>query len=156
MLVFPDARHAVPAILAIEQRCAAEEHFPAIRGGINAGPVLFQAGEYLGATVNLAARLAAAAERHQVLVGADVRREAADAPGVAFRPVGARRLKGITEPVEVWDATSTTAGTRARLVDPVCGMELSPEEVSVRLSSDAGEVAFCSQACLRRYVARNQ
>jgi class 3 adenylate cyclase len=46
------------------------------------GPVLYREGDYLGAGVNLAARLVAVAERHQVLVSAAVRERVADLAGV--------------------------------------------------------------------------
>lgn len=155
MLVFPDACHAVQTVLAIEQACAAEDQFPAIRGGVNAGSALFQGGEYVGATVNAAARLADAAGRHQVLVSPEARREAGDLPGIAFHPLGTRRLKGIADPIEVWEARPTAPAAGPRLVDPVCGMEMAPDEVAVRLSSETGDLAFCSQTCLRRWVARS-
>jgi adenylate cyclase len=154
MIVFPDARHAVPAVLDVERRSDAEPSFPAIRVGVNAGPVVFQAGEYVGTTVNVAARLADAAGRHQVLVTASVRQAAGDLPGIAFRPAGTQRLKGLAEPLEVWEARATDAHRGPRLTDPVCGMEMAPEEVAVRLSSETGDLAFCSQTCLRRWVAR--
>jgi YHS domain-containing protein len=40
-----------------------------------------------------------------------------------------------------------------RSQDPVCGMELQLEEVVARLSIDGTERSFCSDECLRRFVA---
>jgi YHS domain-containing protein len=44
------------------------------------------------------------------------------------------------------------AGTD-KLIDPVCGMEMSPSEVSARLTLEGEDRAFCSEDCLRKFVA---
>jgi YHS domain-containing protein len=41
----------------------------------------------------------------------------------------------------------------ARLIDPVCGMELGEGDEAARLSLEGEERAFCSQQCLQRFVA---
>jgi class 3 adenylate cyclase len=153
MLVFLDPRSAVACALEIEGATQREPSFPAVRSGVHWAPALFQDGDYVGASVNLTARIAAAAERHQVLVTAAVRRAAAGLPDVDFVRSGRKRLKGISDEVEVFAARSRAHPPLARLVDPVCGMELSPGEVAVRLSLDGVERVFCSDACLRRFVA---
>jgi class 3 adenylate cyclase len=66
--------------------------------------VIFQDGEYFGRTVNLAARLAGAAEPGQTLVDSDVVRLAGNRDDVDFRKLGAVSLKGIALPVEVYEA----------------------------------------------------
>ena len=38
----------------------------------------------------------------------------------------------------------------------VCGMELRPVEVAARLSLEGEERVFCSQKCLRRFIAAPQ
>jgi YHS domain-containing protein len=35
----------------------------------------------------------------------------------------------------------------------VCGLELSPTEVAARLALEGKERVFCSEECLRRFVA---
>ncbi len=154
MLVFPEPRSAVACALEIERRTAAEPQFPAVRGGVHWGRVLYREGDYLGTTVNVAARLAAQAQRHQVLVTAAVRKEADGLPNVEFVPLGRRRLKGIADELELFEVVAQAdAVPRPRLVDPVCGMELDPAEVAARLSLAGQERAFCSQECLQRFVA---
>ncbi len=154
MLMFPEPRSAVTCALEIEQRTAAETQFPAVRSGLHWGPVLYREGDYVGASVNVAARVAAEAQRHQVLVTAPVRREAAGLTDIDFVPLGTRRLKGLTDDVELFQVLwRAREGAEQRQVDPVCGMELGHGEVAARLSLEDRERVFCSQECLQRFVA---
>jgi hypothetical protein len=52
--------------------------------------------------MNLAARLADVAQRHEIVVTAAVKNEAAGVPGVEFVPLGRRALKGIAEEIDVF------------------------------------------------------
>ena len=154
MLMFPEPRSAVTCALEIEDRTAAEPQFLAVRSGLHWGPVLYREGDYVGASVNVAARVAAEAQRHQVLVTAPVRREAAGLTDVDFVPLGTRRLKGLTDDVELFQVLwRAREGAEQRQIDPVCGMELGPGEVAARLSLEGRERVFCSQECLQRFVA---
>src|SRR5581483_10278504 len=134
MLAFADPRLAVGCAVEIERRAAAMERFPALRSGIHCGLVLFREGDYVGTNVNIAARVAAEAGRHQVLVTNEVRRAAGTVPGVQFTPVARRKLKGVGEEVELFAAAPTEAAAGERAVDPVCGMEIGPAEAAARLA----------------------
>jgi class 3 adenylate cyclase/YHS domain-containing protein len=161
MLVFPDARSAVAFTMEAEAKTSDEPSFPAARSGIHSGPVLYREGDYVGSSVNIAARVAAEAQRHQVLVTAAVRGESKGLPGVEFVPLGKRRLKGLASELVLFEARAAGAQATDQHIDPVCGMEMGPEEVAARLtlegpstgSGQAQERAFCSDDCLRRYVA---
>jgi class 3 adenylate cyclase/YHS domain-containing protein len=154
MLVFHESRSAVACALEIEQQTAREPQFPAVRSGVHCGQVLYREGDYLGTSVNVVARLAAEAARHQLLVTAAVRKEAGGLPDVEFVPLGMRRLRGLADEVEVFEVVSgAKAQAASRLVDPVCGMELSAGEAAARLSLEGEERVFCSQQCLQRFVA---
>lgn len=153
MLAFADPRLAVGCAVEIERRAAAMERFPALRSGIHCGLVLFREGDYVGTNVNIAARVAAEAGRHQVLVTNEVRRAAGTVPGVQFTPVARRKLKGVGEEVELFAAAPTEAAAGERAVDPVCGMELGPAEPAARLALGERTLVFCSTQCLQRYVA---
>ncbi|MBI1885234.1 MAG: YHS domain-containing protein [Chloroflexi bacterium] len=153
MLVFPDPRSAVACTVEVEEKAAGEPQFPAARLGLHWGPVLYREGDYLGSTVNIAARLASEAERHQVLVTAAVRKEASGLAGVEFAPLGKRQLKGLTDDLELFEVRRAEAGAREKAIDPVCGMELGPAEVAARLSVEGTERQFCSQQCLQTFVA---
>jgi len=154
MLVFHEPRSAVACALEIEQQTAREPQFPAVRSGVHCGQVLYREGDYLGTSVNVVARLAAEAARHQLLVTAAVRKEAGGLPDVEFVPLGMRRLRGLADEVEVFEVVSgAKAQATSRLVDPVCGMELSAGEAAARLSLEGEERVFCSQQCLQRFVS---
>jgi class 3 adenylate cyclase/YHS domain-containing protein len=156
MLVFPEPRSAVTCALEIESRSAKEPHFPATRSGMHWGPVLYREGDYVGANVNIAARVADAAERHQVLATSEVRREAGGLAGVEFVRIGSRRLKGLAGELELFAARPAEGATRERAVDPVCGMEMNQAEVAVRLLQEGEALTFCSDSCLRKFVVSPQ
>jgi adenylate cyclase len=80
-----------------------EAGLPPAHVGVAAGPVVAQAGDYFGRTVNIAARIAARADAGQVLVSERVA-ETAPPPGVTFVELGELRLKGIPRPVRVLEA----------------------------------------------------
>jgi class 3 adenylate cyclase len=152
MMLFPDPRGAVLSALEIDARSAGESNFPASHSGIQWGPILYHEGDYVGANVNIASRLASEAERHQVLVTADVRKEVGSLPDVEFVPVGKRRLKGLAQQLELFELRAAGSASLSRVVDPVCGMELAPVEVALRLSDGGVEHSFCSDECLRKFV----
>jgi class 3 adenylate cyclase/YHS domain-containing protein len=154
MLAFHEPRTAVACTTAIERQIALEPQFPATRIGIHAGQVLYREGDYLGTNVNVAARLASEAARHQILVTAAVRSDAAGLADVQFVPLGMRRLRGLAHEVEVFEVTPVAgAPASVRLVDSVCGMELAEGEEAARLSFEGEKRAFCSQECLQRFIA---
>jgi len=152
MAVFPEPRLAVAAALEIVREAAREPQFPAVRAGIHWGTVLYREGDYVGSNVNIASRLATEADRHQILVTSDVRREARDIPGVEFVRLGKRKLKGLSGSYELFAARAVGEPEAGRVVDPVCGMEMGPAEVAARLSLEGAERDFCSEACLRKFV----
>ena len=154
MVVFPAARPAVTWALEIERLVAREPQFAAVRSSVHCGPVLYREGDYVGTSVNVAARLVAEAERHQVLVTATVRNEAGGLPNAEFVPLGRRRLRGLVDEVELFAAVESDAGIAAlRWIDPVCSMELTVDQVAARLSLGGKEHVFCSQQCLQRFIA---
>jgi class 3 adenylate cyclase/YHS domain-containing protein len=150
MLAFTDAEEALRCALEIERRAASESHFPACRLGVSCGRVLYRDGDYIGTTVNVAARLVAAAERHQTLVSPDVRSAVGPAPDIEFQSLGRRQLKGLDE-LELFAARYPGVRTH-QVVDPVCGMVLHAGHAVVRRPHGAGEVRFCSEGCLERFV----
>jgi adenylate cyclase len=118
--------------------------------GAHRGAVLYREGDYIGATVNVAARVVAEADRHQFLITAAVR-AAADTPGIDVIPLGTRVLKGIAGPHELFEVRR---GDRPlRTIDPVCLMELDPAAIAARLTWHGTDLQFCSDDCLRLFVA---
>jgi len=150
MLVFPDGRSAATCGLTIQEAAAAEPRFPALRIGSHVGSVLFREGDYLGTAVNTAARVAAAATRHQFLVTDAVQRQL-DGLDIEVVAVGARPLKGLSEEVELFELHREGL-RRARVMDPVCGMELDEATAEANLAWHGQRLLFCSEPCLRRFL----
>jgi class 3 adenylate cyclase len=153
MLAFSSAAAAVRTVLEIEQRVSAERQFPAARAGIHYGPVLYREGDYVGATVNVASRVVAAAERHRTIVTAAARREAGDLDDVEFLRAGKSALRGVVEEVDLYEARLLAGVAVHKAIDPVCGMELGEGEIAATLTLEGRERHFCSDRCLRRFVA---
>ena len=153
MLVFSDVGSAIACSLEIESRTEDEPQFPTVKSGIHWGSVLYREGDYVGATVNLASRLADVATRHAVVVSSAARQAVADLPGVEFVRLGKRSLKGIAAEQVLFEARIEGPQGAEREIDPVCGMELGPGEVAAALALDGETRSFCSDDCLRKFVA---
>jgi class 3 adenylate cyclase/YHS domain-containing protein len=150
MLVFADGRSAVACGLAIRKQAAAEPQFPALRIGAHVGSVLYREGDYVGTTVNLAARVTSAAARGQFLMTDAVRREVDD-PALEVTDLGRRALKGLSDEVRLF-SVSQVGEPVSRPMDPVCGMELDEASADARLNWEGARLLFCSEGCLRRFV----
>jgi adenylate cyclase len=77
---------------------------PPAHVGLHTGPVVFQGGDYFGRTVNLAARIGERAAPGQVLVTQEIV-DRVGPDGIAFEPIGAVELKGVSEPVPLHAVT---------------------------------------------------
>jgi class 3 adenylate cyclase len=149
MLVFTDPARAVTFALALDDRVAEEPKFPGLRIGAHHGTVLYREGDYLGTTVNVAARVTTVADRDEFLVTAPLLDGADLAPDVEATPIGPRSLRGISEKVELF---RVRRGTRpARAVDPVCHMVLDPEADTVEVTWNDTIVRLCSPACAEQF-----
>jgi adenylate cyclase len=102
MLYFPEAGRGAVAALDIMQRVT-DERLPPAHGGLHAGPVVFQEGDYYGQTVNVAARIGEYARPGEVLVSHDVVKLANEAP-VRFREIGPVDLRGVTGAMRLYEA----------------------------------------------------
>jgi class 3 adenylate cyclase len=71
--------------------------YPPIRIGLDSGPAVHREGDWYGATVNAAARLAAAATPGELLVSDRARRTMPETASVRLIARGVRRLKGMPE-----------------------------------------------------------
>ena len=152
LLVFPEPRVALLCALEIESRTAAEPQFPALRGAVHWGDVVYQEGGYVGGSLNIASRVATEAEPHQILVTAAAHRELSGLSGVRFTLLGKRRLKGLADELELFQVCSDDPAGRERRRDPVCGMEMAPTEIAARFMVGGREVVFCCEKCRRAYL----
>jgi adenylate cyclase len=99
---FPDPGDAVRASLAIVETVQ-PRGLPPAHVGVNAGPMVYDEGDYFGRTVNIAARIASQAAANQVFVGEDLVRDV-EPVGFSVRRVGEFDLKGIAQPVTLYEA----------------------------------------------------
>ncbi len=150
MLVFPSALIAVRYALHLAEATAGEAQFPALRMGAHTGSALYREADYLGATVNLAARVVGQAERDQLIVTRAVH-DAVTGLSVDWVTLGERQLKGLSEPVELF--LVSTMGAERRRTDPVCGMVLDAGRAVFRSSWQGRDVFFCSEDCRERFRA---
>jgi class 3 adenylate cyclase len=107
MLRFPDARRGVAAALSLVRTLSGGRRAPA-HAGVHTGPVVERDMDLFGRTVNVAARVAAAAGPGEVLVTEDVVDAAGDGAW-RFEPAGEQRLKGIAEPIRLFRADAAAA-----------------------------------------------
>lgn len=126
-----------------------EQHgFPAVRVGMHTGPAVERGGDWFGATVNVAARVSAAASGSEVLLTAATRASAGEVEGVELRERGRRAFRNVGDPVEVYAAVPQGTGASSGLpIDPVCRMAVDPWHSAGRLTHEDIEYCFCSLGC---------
>ena len=108
---FADPNDAVRASLELVDTVR-PAGLPPAHIGVNAGPMIYDEGDYFGRTVNIAARIAAQAGPDQVFVGVDALPEI-ESRGFRLDEVGAFELKGIRDPVTIFQAVRDDAGSSA-------------------------------------------
>jgi class 3 adenylate cyclase len=101
MLAFREPAAAVQFALATQVELAGDPDLPEIRVGINAGPVLYRTGEYLGGAVNVASRVVSSAMAGQILLTEPVAKAASDV-GISVEELGVRIMRGVDEPLALY------------------------------------------------------
>ena len=113
MFYFREPGTAVVAGLDLVERGPAV-HLPPAHVGIHTGPVISQDGDVYGRTVNLAARIASYAHAGQVVVSQETVQRTDD-PQVWFDPLGAVELKGVAEPLPLYQAHRRSSGVEPQM-----------------------------------------
>ena len=109
---FRDPSDAIRASLEIVT-AVRPRGLPPAHIGVNAGPMIYDEGDYFGRTVNIAARIASRAGADQVFVGEDAQGEVTP-DGFRLVEVGPFELKGIAEPVMIYQAVPGNDRDRSR------------------------------------------
>lgn len=163
MLMFAKPADAIEFGFAMDRFVDAEPQFPALHIGAHHGNVLYHEGDYVGATVNLAARVASAGTAGQFLITEDLRDAVQDVAGSDFVPLPPQRLKGIRDPIRLIEVQRHSPERSSRETDPVCGLLLHPDDVAVRTTWRGTTFAFCCELCEQafaenpgRFAAMNQ
>ena len=156
MIRAASADGGVRLALRLVEELGGRHGFPSVRVGLNTGPAVTRGSDWFGASVNLAARVSAAAGAGEVLLTqATVDALAGPLEGVELRPRGERRFKNVVAPVHVYAAIRAGALTPMRLVtDPVCRMEVDPARSLGPYRYRGRDNYFCSVACEEAFKAQ--
>jgi adenylate cyclase len=152
MLLFDRAADAIEFGLTMDRFVDTEPQFPALHIGAHHGNVLYREGDYVGGTVNLAARVASAGAAGQFLITEELRNAAGDLADADVTPLPPRRLKGIHDPIRLIEVRRCSRDRPGRETDPVCGLQLHHENVAARTTWRGTTFAFCCDICKQAFV----
>jgi class 3 adenylate cyclase/YHS domain-containing protein len=157
LLRVPDAPQAVHLAARLVGDYGARHHSLGVRIGMHTGVAVCRDGDWFGAAVNLASRIADQAHAGEVLMSAATWAQAGDAalPG-QLRPRGRRRLKNLIEPVELFALVPEDITERQLPIDPVCRMAVDPVLAADRAVYHGIEYHFCSIGCAEAFRAAPQ
>jgi|GEM_PF-2091191 len=139
MAVFPSVRAALLCATHIQKRFAEHNRLHPeqplrVRIGLHAGEPLHTSGDFIGQTVNLAARIAASASGGQIFISDVVRQLAGSTLGLRFEDRGWRALKGIAEKQHLYEVLwEEPPSWQPRLQLPGPSPTLSEVHVAMRL-----------------------
>ena len=151
MLVSVETTPVVAAALELLHRTA--EIRVAVRFGITTGRVILLEGDdYIGHSVNVAARLCDIAGANEVLAIPDLVPHLP--PWVTVLTTADVAVRGLEHPVEVV-RLGLGAPSDGHVSDPVCGIPLtSGTAVEIRADRSGGQVLLCSESCLETWLGR--
>jgi adenylate cyclase len=147
MLTFGDSGSALDSAHAIFEHCLGTSGFPLPRGGAFHGLAVARGGDYLGGSVNTAARIAAQARSGQFLVG-DAVAHVARQRGFQVTQLGDFVLRNLIESVSI-NEVHLVASTRY-VIDPVCRMRVD-EVDAIGVHFEGADYWLCSLTCAERF-----
>jgi adenylate cyclase len=150
--MFDQPARALEFGLAMDRFVDAESQFPALHMGAHYGTVLYREGDYVGGTVNLAARVVSAGAAGQFLITEDLRDAIGNVEAADFVSLPPRRLKGIRDPICLIEVRRRSPKDSNRETDPVCGLLLHPEDVATQATWHGRTFAFCCELCKKAFV----
>jgi class 3 adenylate cyclase/YHS domain-containing protein len=153
MLRFASPEEAVVALRRLlEHELLLQDTVLLPRAGAHHGPAVAIEGDYYGAAVNLAARVAGQARGGQLLVTENVAVAARDT-GATITHVGCLELRNIGEAVDIFDVR-VTDDVGSTVTDPVCQMRVpTAGESAVILEWSGRHLYFCGLPCVARFAA---
>lgn len=153
MLVADTPSDALATVVALVGRCAREPLHPVVRAGLHHGPAARVGDDYIGTTVNVAARLAADAGAGRLLADASLG-HLVETLGLPMRALPARTLRNVSGTIDLIEVQLD--GDDEMVVDPVCRMRIEPVRAEAWLRADDQVLWFCSQHCATRYLVEAQ
>jgi len=149
-VVCPTADDGVTFTTQLFGNVAGEPDFPALRAGLHHGEALERDGSFYGATINLAARVAAQARGGQIVATRQVA-DAAKRRGLVVESLGLVALRNVREPVELFALNAAAVGQPVA-IDPVCRMRVQPSKAAGRLQHEGVDYWFCSLMCASEFA----
>ncbi|MCD4696425.1 MAG: tetratricopeptide repeat protein [Bacteroidales bacterium] len=101
LIMFLSAIEAVRFAIGLQKRL--KDDVLTIRAGIHIGDVIFKDDDIFGSAVNMAARIEPLAPPNGIYISEDVRNQVRNKEGIQIRFIGSHELKGIDEPVKVYE-----------------------------------------------------
>jgi adenylate cyclase len=141
MVRVADPAEATAAGLRIVSRALPAAGDPPVRVGIHCGPAIESDGDFIGAAVNLAARVAAQAAPGEVLITADVA-IAVRGRGMWLDALGERRLRNVARPVLLFAAREGpgTSERRRRVTSDRTPRRLCRDRVELGAGRETADV----------------
>jgi adenylate cyclase len=153
MIRADDASKAVALGLSIVDELGTRPGFPIVRVGMHTGTAIERDGDWFGATVNLAARISAAAGGNQVLFSEATLEAAGSLGGVELSRHGDASFKNVREPVALYRAAREGRRDGTLPIDPVCRMAVDSDHAAGQLRYEGELFFFCSLDCARQFAA---
>jgi len=149
----PDAAKAVRLAARVVSDFGSRHESLRARVGMHTGTAVQRDGDWFGATVNLAARVADAAGAGEVLMTTATREAAGDVLLSGQTPsLGPQVFRNISEPVEITALVLDDPGPKRLPVDPVCRMAVEPTRSDERTEYRGTAYYFCSTTCHEAFV----
>ncbi len=139
------------AVALVERLLIRATGLPALRAGIHYGGLVERNGDVFGATVNLAARVAAEAHPGEVL-GTQPIAEAAEENGIPVIELGNVLMKNVKEPVPLY-SLGLVLGAMETPIDPVCQTPIDRRSACGRLTHEGQQYWFCSLTCAAAFAS---
>lgn len=146
------AGSAIDLALTIIDEEDARSQFPAVRIGMHTGPAVERDGDWYGATVNVAARVSAAAGGGEVVLTEATADQAGTIAEVELQRLGSTEFKNVSEAVSLYRAARSDERREDAVVDPVCRMTIADGHGAGTLSFEGKTFHFCSLACARQFT----
>lgn len=152
MIVADQAPAAVETALQLVAAIRRTTGFPAVRAGLHSGSTVVRSGDYFGATVNLAARVAAYARSDQILCTEAVVEPLRRLNVAVIHSVGSVNFKNIERSVALFELEDAQRHQAHSEIDPVCRMGLDPDTAPAQLPFRDHRYHFCSFACAQKFA----
>ena len=152
MIRVPEADGAVRLGLEIVHTFHLKPGFPVVHVGMHTGSAVKRGSDWLGASVNVAARVAGSAGGDEVLLTEATHDAVGEIPGVELESRGKVRFRNVAEPVHVYRAHVQGPRVGGLPIDPVCRMTVAPELRAGHLLHAGQQYSFCSLRCAAAFA----